>query len=458
MIIALPRVNAKHLLAALLPCFLFLARAFGDPGALLDRDAAIGRIEAATGRLNALYWSPTLNIWLDQPGDDLRAHYEGRLNPPWWPSANAVEVLLDYMTATGTAGYEATIEALYATQKDQSTRRARVVAELKRRNQWSEADEEKWQRRSQRKADAAGPRSRYYNDFENEYLDDSGWWGITWLKMHDRTGAPKYLTTATTIHAHMARNWRPDKGGGVLWCEDEDKQRPNAITNSLFLILSARLHQRTGEQSYLDWADKTLQWFRTNALYDGTGIIDAPGHQADHWSYNQGTFIGGLAALYETTGRKDYLDEAVKVTQGVLQRSGLALPTGVLVEKLGTEGDACLFKGVFVRYLAQLRDVLRAQKLHPTALQEIDRCIHSSVGSMLQHSLGADGLFTAEWHEGAKDKRSNFNTQVSALAALVAMLPDTKAESPASAKVPETDLYGKRTRAVTAAIQNGLLE
>ena len=73
----------------------------------------VARIRSGIARLNELYWSPTLNIWLDRPGDDLRAFYDGRRNPPWWPSANAVEMLLDFMTVSGTAEYEASLEALY---------------------------------------------------------------------------------------------------------------------------------------------------------------------------------------------------------------------------------------------------------------------------------------------------------------------------------------------------------
>jgi predicted alpha-1,6-mannanase (GH76 family) len=100
----------------------------------------------------------------------------------------------------------------------------------------------------------------------------------------------------------------------------------------------------------------------------------------------------------------------------------MARPDGVIVEKLGTSGDASLFKGIFARYLAQLRDALNAAKLHPETAREIDRHLHASVASLLQHSIGADGLFTAEWHEAAKDRAANFNTQTSALAALVTVL------------------------------------
>lgn len=390
------------------------------------REEVIGKVREGIERLNKLYWSPALGIWLDLPGDDLRAHYEGRRNPPWWPSANAVEVLLDFMNATGKSEYEASVAALYALRKDPRTRTARMVEELKKRDQWSEADEAKHQLRLQKAAKPAPPATGYYSDFQNEYLDDSGWWGLTWLKMYDRTHDAKYAATARTIHAHMAKNWRPEKGGGIVWCEDEDKQKPNAITNSLFVILSARLYERTKEPAFLSDAEKTLAWFRAAALYDGTAVVDAPGHRGDYWSYNQGTFIGALTAMYQGTKRKEYLDEAVSVADSVLRQSGIVLSDGVIIEKLGISGDGSLFKGVLARYLAQLRDVLRVQNLHPKMVQEIDRCLQASARAILAVNIEADGLYPAAWHEGAQDVTANFNTQVSALAALLAALPEGK--------------------------------
>src|SRR5947207_197153 len=175
----------------------------------LDRDALQHRITDGIGVLDRLYWSPTLNIWLDRAGDDLRAHYEGRLNPPWWSSANAVEVLIDFMSASGGKDHEAAVEALYELHKTRGGTSARLIAELKRRGQWSAADEEKAQRRDAEKKAPKDEKTDYYTEFRNEYLDDSGWWGIAWLKMYDHTRAEKYLTTAKAIHAHMAKNWRP---------------------------------------------------------------------------------------------------------------------------------------------------------------------------------------------------------------------------------------------------------
>ncbi len=404
---------------ALLSLSGMVADAFGAPAGSLTRESLIDLTRAGIKRLNDAYWSPTLSIWLDRPGDDLRGHFEGRRNPPWWPSANAVETLVDFMAATGTSEYDGMIQSLYELQKDHPKRRAALVAELKQRHQWTDADEQTWQRASQKASQEPPPAKAYYRDFQNEYLDDSGWWGITWLKMYDRTDQEKYLATAKVIHAHMAKNWKPEVGGGIVWSEDRDKQRPNSITNGLFILLSARLHQRTHEEAYRQWAERTLGWMRENALYDGTAVVDAPGQKGDYWTYNQGVYLGALVALYQSTGERAYLDEAVKTTGGVLRRSGLVSPSGVIIEKLGTGGDATLFKGILVRYLAHFRDVLNNQGLHSDVAQEIDGCIRASVESLLQHRAETDGLFPAEWHDAAKERTADFNTQVSGLTALV---------------------------------------
>lgn len=384
------------------------------------REVVIARIADGFAKLNERYWSPTLGIWFDRPGDDLRAHFEGRHNPPWWPSANAVETLLDAAKATGDAKYQATAETLYSLNREFKNKAPRLIAELQRRKQWSAEDDAR-QKRREAKA-AVADTTGYYTEFRNEYLDDSGWWAIAWLKMYDRTQDKKYLTTSKAIHAHMAKNWRPDKGGGVMWCEDADKLVPNAITNQLFAMLSARLFARTQEPEYLKWAERTLEWTRANALYDGIAIVDGPGHRGDHWTTNQGTYIGMLVSLFEATKQTKYLDEASKFTTTALIRAGLTKGDGVLFEKLGTSGDASLFKGVFARYLGQLRDVLNAQKLHPETVQQIARTLRASVASLLSHGVGKDGFFRTEWHEGAKEQSLGFNAQLSGIAVLVASL------------------------------------
>ncbi len=390
------------------------------------------RIRDGLATLDRLYWSPTLGIWLDRPGDNLRAHYEGRRNPPWWSSANAVELMLDLMSASGTADYERQIATLYELNQNHRGKTARVITELKRRGQWSDTDEAEHRKRREnaeaterlRALNPGSAAKEHYVDFRNEYLDDSGWWGLAWLKMYDRTGDHKYLATARAIHAHMAATWRPDKGGGVLWCEDADKQVPNAITNGLFLILSARLHTRTGEPAYLTWALQTDAWRRNRQLYDGIAVVDAPGHRGDYWTYNQGIYLGGLAALYQATGHTAFLDEAAAAAETIIARSGVVTPDGIIIEKLGTTGwDVGLFKGIFARYLGQLRDLLRAKNAHVEVATRIDNVLRRTAAAIVAQGPAENGEYRIAWHAGGNDPTHNFNTHTAALCALVAALP-----------------------------------
>jgi predicted alpha-1,6-mannanase (GH76 family) len=366
--------------------------------------------------LDEIFWVPEMANWLDRPGKDLRGHFEGRINPPWWSCANAVEVMVDFMDLTGSSIYDAKLKELHAGNVLRGSRLPRIAEALKARGTWTDADEKRLRRATR----AADPKAIHGTEFRNEYLDDSAWWGIAWLKFHERTQDPRYLKTAIAIHKHMAANWRQD--GGVSWAEEADKRDPNAITNSLFVVLSARLFRVTKERGHLDWAEKTIAWEKEAKLYDGTGIVDRPGHQGDYWTYNQGAYVGGLEALFRATGKQAWLDEAAAIARTIIDNSGIVRDDGVLHEKLGTEGwDVGMFKGICARYFAILSRTLKKQRLHPEVSAKLDRVLAASSAAILK--LPQDGgLYPLEWQQPPRAEVVNFNTQLSALIALAAAL------------------------------------
>ena len=94
---------------------------------------------------------------------------------------------------------------------------------------------------------------------------------------------------------------------------------------------------------------------------EGRGVIRAvndgitlacQNNGATTWTYNQGVILGGLAALSEITGDRDYLTQGEAIAAAALR--GLA-PGGILAEPCESGAtcneDQAQFKGIFVRYL-----------------------------------------------------------------------------------------------------------
>jgi predicted alpha-1,6-mannanase (GH76 family) len=366
--------------------------------------------------LDEIFWVPEIANWLDRPGKDLRGHFDGKINPPWWSCANAVEAMVDFMNLTGTSLYDARLREIHEGNVLRGSRLGRLAESLRKQGKWSEAEDAKLRRVTK----SLDPEMIHGSEFRNEYLDDSAWWGIAWLKFYERTKDPRYLRTAVAIYKHMASNWR--KEGGVSWAEEADKRDPNAITNSLFVVLSARLHRVTKQREFLDWAEKTIAWEKDAKLYDGTAIVDRPGHQGDYWTYNQGTYLGGVEALHQATGKQVWLDEAAAVAATIVEKSGIVRDDGVLYEKLGTDGwDVGMFKGICARYFGILSRSLKRQKVHAEVSSKLDRVLAASAGAILELPREG-GLYPLEWQEPPRARIGNFNTQLSALIALAAAI------------------------------------
>jgi predicted alpha-1,6-mannanase (GH76 family) len=206
-------------------------------------------------------------------------------------------------------------------------------------------------------------------NFLNEYYDDEGWWALAWIRAYDLTGDGRYLKMSKTIFADMADSWDSHCGGGIWW--RKDKHYKNAVANELFLLVAIRLHQRTpgdgGGNSYLDWARREWEWFKKSGMINSKNLVNdglnrsCENNRQTTWTYNQGVIVGGLTELYKSTGDTNYLHDAMAIAEAAI--ATLNNGKGVLAELC--EPDRCggadvpQFKGIFVRYLADLYDVTR---------------------------------------------------------------------------------------------------
>lgn len=364
--------------------------------------------------LNNIFWLPEIANWIDRPGKDLRGCFDGRLNPPWWSCANVVEAMIDFMACEKSQFFDTQLRALYDGNVLRGSRYPQLAKALRARKQWHPEDEQKLSER----VNSLDPQKIHGSQFRNEYLDDSAWWGIAWLRYYQHTKDERYLKTAIAIQEHMARHWRED--GGISWSNEPDKRGANAITNSLFVVLSARLYQVSKKPSDLNDALKTLAWEKEVKLYDGKGIVDRPRHRGDYWTYNQGAYLGALEALHAATGEQTYLDEASAVAVTIVKQSGIVREDGILYEKLSTEGwDVGMFKGICARYFSILARSLRKHGVHLETATLLENVLQATAKAILSQPT-EQGLYPLEWQPAPRAEHHNFNTQASALIALIA--------------------------------------
>jgi predicted alpha-1,6-mannanase (GH76 family) len=246
----------------------------------------------------------------------------GLIGNSWWQSAVALSTLMTYAQATGDTSYNYAISAAFNDNKS--------------------------------------------GNFENTYMDDTGWWGVAWLQAYQMTGNTQYLQMAETDANYIhQKGWDTTCGGGLWWTTS--KPYKNAIPNELFLELTAGLHNAiSGDTKYLGWANAEWSWFSTKShLINGNGMVSDqltnPGctPTGTTFTYNQGVILAGLTQLYQATGDTSLLSTA----QGIADAAILKLNAGGVLNEPGTTcgQDIQSFKGIYVRGLKELSNALNTQ-------------------------------------------------------------------------------------------------
>jgi predicted alpha-1,6-mannanase (GH76 family) len=312
----------------------------------------------------------------------------------WWNSAATLTSLATYLKASGSTEYDWVIGQTFTVDKV---------------------------------AFPAGTRSSdaISGDFISAAIDDSQWWALAWISAYDLTGNSTYLNEAVTIANYAGQYWDTSTcGGGVWW--NTSKTYKNAVTNALYVRLTAALHNRiSGDTAWLAKARTAWTWFTGSGLINSAGLVNdgltsgCANNGQTVWSYNQGLAIGAAVEMWKATGDAGILATGSRLATAAINSSALTT-NGVLTESCDAANTTCddnqkQFKGIFVRYLAELA-AATGNSTYTSFLTTQANTLWSADRDALNH-LGErwSGL-----NPSADPNISDWRTQASALDALTA--------------------------------------
>jgi predicted alpha-1,6-mannanase (GH76 family) len=256
----------------------------------------------------------------------------------------------------------------------------------------------------------------------NDYFDDMGWLTLALIGLFDVTADPRHLRDAESLWQRIrTRGWNDHEGPSVAWRTQQTAYK-NAPSNGTFALASARLHARTGEPRYRDAADETVDWLEQRLIAaDGT-VLDGVNREGDHrvdtdwvFSYNQGVVA---AAILERAWVPDAPASAARVARAALPRlapHGLVEGETARADHAGG-GDAGLFKGIHVRYLAEIAAALPPGDDRRTLTTFID----GATGALIRtQSAAPTGRVGDDWSRPAPPA-TFLSTQLAATLALEA--------------------------------------
>jgi len=302
------------------------------------------------------------------------------------------------------------------------------------------------------------PHSTARRDFANEFMDDTGWWGLAWLEAsryeryvrHDGADAARFLAVAEWDARYIASQHRPC--GGIVWAL---RRPPDTITSAEFIALTAELsiyrdrpgafHDprlaavwRADALGALGWLERTgLINLRTGSVLNG--VNGACRRIGGSMSYTEGEVAEALVALGTAFHEPSYYREAAAFLRYAISPASGLIAHGVLQERCEAQHGGCArlhyrldipaYKGLFVDAVSdwskatgsdEFRRFLRAQ-----ATAVLNDAIQPSPIGAPACSTPQSCQFRLAWmpHPGTPSVGVTVGGQESALDALTAVLP-----------------------------------
>lgn len=289
---------------------------------------------------------------------------------------------------------------------------------------------------------------------DEEGNDDLFFWGSAALTAAERnfpqpnTNLPSWLDISVNVFNQLVSRWDTKYcNGGLFWQIRADNPNglkyKNSVSNGGFFQLAARLARATGNETYLNWAEKIYDWnaqvgfidSQTYRIWDGAGIdSNCKATNKKSFSYTTGIFLYGAAVMAEYTGQ----DKWNQRTEKLLDEAGQYFFTGkdknIMWEAACEPTNTCnydmiTFKGYLSRFMWQTAHIMPQlrKKVEDLMIPTAKAVAASCSGGQSGHQCGM------KWYLGGFDNVATFGGAMCALEAVQGLLAQGSA-APLKAK------------------------
>lgn len=258
----------------------------------------------------------------------------------------------------------------------------------------------------------------HHGGYINKFYDDMEWMGLASVKAYKATGDREYLDMANLLWQDILTGRSPEYLGAISWNKECHPSCKNAISNSPAALLGAQLYQMSGNEEQLRIAKEVHAYVKnvlvtpTGGVYDEYNPITGKKNTNPDWvfSYNVGMYIAASVELYEITGDREYLNDAIKSAEHALNER---MVNGVFYTNENGQGDGGLFKGIFIR---SLRKLVGVEELPREKKQRYGDAIKYNAQVLLNSGMTDRGLVGPVWNSVPSPSLVlHFSTQLSGI-------------------------------------------
>jgi len=281
----------------------------------------------------------------------------------------------------------------------------------------------------------------------DEGNDDQIFWNFAVMAAAERNVAqppsklPSWLDLSQNIWNSVIARWNTSScGGGVQWQIFPDNPNgmnyKNTVSNGGLFQSSARLYRATGNQTYLEWANKIWDWTTGVGMIDDKFNVYDGADSSDNctkinpvsFSYSAAIYMYGAAVMANATGDKVWQDRAAGILSATTSGansffSPFANATDVMWEHACEGVNKCntdmkSFKGYMSRFM------WASTQMQPALAPTVDKYLQTSAGAAANACTGGkDGNQCGQkWYVGGFDGSIGLGQQMSALETVQGLL------------------------------------